>query len=235
VPDPSFSADAPVHAIARTSDRVYIGGEFTRLMFENGSFAALSRATGEPQTGLPKIVTGVASPFADFRASAVVPDGAGGWFVGGQFARAGDPDGLVTQRRVNLMHVLADGNVDPGFDVPVGDAGSADTVVALLVRGSTLFVGGSFASVGGAARANLAAVDVASGTVRDWNPGASGPVLSLAGSGSTLYAGGAFTSDGEVGPPPQPASAPTAIKDAAWQACAQNSRRVRRGVDLMVG
>jgi hypothetical protein len=35
-------------------------------------------------------------------------------------------------------------------------------------------------------------------------------------------AGGALTPEGEVGLPPQPATAPAASNDAAWQACTQN-------------
>ena len=73
-------------------------------------------------------------------------------------------------------------------------------VESLAISGSTLYVGGKFASVGGRPRGNLAAVDAATGAVKAWDPRASDgdnpEVLALAVSGSTIYAGGFFTSMG---------------------------------------
>src|SRR5438034_337731 len=76
------------------------------------------------------------------------------------------------------------------------DPGANNTVRALAMRGSTLYVGGVFDSVGGVARSRIAAVDVATGSAKVWDPGASGNVYALAVSGTTIYAGGAFTSIG---------------------------------------
>ena len=69
---------------------------------------------------------------------------------------------------------------------------------AVAVSGSTVYLGGYFARVGGQPRAGLAAVDVASGAVTDWNPGVTGypgvgpDVRALAVNGQTVYAGGWF-------------------------------------------
>jgi len=71
-------------------------------------------------------------------------------------------------------------------------------VLALAIGGNRVYAGGSFATVGGQARSNLAAVDAATGAATAWNPGANGPVnaLALSGDGGRLYAGGAFASIG---------------------------------------
>ncbi|MEJ7655253.1 MAG: hypothetical protein WKH64_18930, partial [Chloroflexia bacterium] len=58
-----------------------------------------------------------------------------------------------------------------------------------------LLVGGSFASVGGQPRSNLAALDVATGRATNWKPRTNpeGEVSALAVNGSTVYAGGSFS------------------------------------------
>jgi hypothetical protein len=56
----------------------------------------------------------------------------------------------------------------------------------------TLYVGGSFTTMGGQARSRLAAFDAATGVLGAWNPGPSGTVLALHAAGGRVYAGGAF-------------------------------------------
>jgi hypothetical protein len=76
----------------------------------------------------------------------------------------------------------------PGLFAKV--VGSINAVVSDGAGG--WFIGGSFTSVGGVARSNLAHI-LADNTVSDWNPGASFAVYALAQSGSTLYVGGDFS------------------------------------------
>jgi hypothetical protein len=70
-------------------------------------------------------------------------------------------------------------------------------VSSLAVSGSTLYAGGNFTSIGGQARACIAALDATSGNATAWNPNATSTVRALAVSGSTLYVGGGFGSIGE--------------------------------------
>ena len=107
-------------------------------------------------------------------------------YVGGQFQAA---NGVA---RSNLAAFDASGAVTSFDPEPNGP------VRAMVVAGSTLYVGGAFAVdllVNGVdtRRSYLAAFDVASGTLMDWNPDVNGPVYALAVSGSTIYAGGSFS------------------------------------------
>jgi hypothetical protein len=70
----------------------------------------------------------------------------------------------------------------------------------MTINGSTMYVGGSFTTMGVSARSRVAAVDVASGATMAWNPSADGPVYSIAATGSRVYLGGEFL---EVGGLPQ--------------------------------
>ena len=63
-------------------------------------------------------------------------------------------------------------------------------MIALTVSGSTVYVGGQLASIGGQARNGIAALDATTGLATAWNPGADQAVDTFAVSGSTVYAGG---------------------------------------------
>ncbi len=65
---------------------------------------------------------------------------------------------------------------------------------ALTAAGGSIYLGGSFGTVQGAARANIAAVDPGSGAPNGWAPDATGRVNALApDGGGGIVAGGIFT------------------------------------------
>ena len=76
--------------------------------------------------------------------------------------------------------------------------GGTGLVTSFAVSGDTLYIGGLFDTVDGSSRSNLAAINLNTGHVTAWDPGASGSVagIGLSNDGSTLYVGGSFTSLG---------------------------------------
>lgn len=168
--------DGNVNALARTGNTVYLGGDFRYLGPRTPGLAKLS-AAGTPDTAFPAVNGSV---------RVVVPDGSGGWYVGGSFSTIG------TARRSGLAHVLTNGTVDPGFTADV-DTNTGE-VRALALAGTTLYVGGSFTSVGGQPRSNLAAVDAGSGALATtWAPDPDSDVLALKTTASKLFVGGTFS------------------------------------------
>jgi trimeric autotransporter adhesin len=69
-------------------------------------------------------------------------------------------------------------------------------VLALASSGATVFLGGSFSTVGGQVRPGVAAIDAATGDVRDWNAHAEGAAYSLALDGPRLCVAGTFLNIG---------------------------------------
>lgn len=145
LPAGSVVADERIEQLVRAGDRIYARGDFDTIGRYAGPGAVLEAATGAPTAG-PSI--------SDGQVSVSVADGAGGWYLGGDFTRI---DGHAAG---GLAHVLPDGTLDTGF-LPVADG----QVSALALDGGTLWAGGVFESVGGVARRHLAALATDDGTV----------------------------------------------------------------------
>jgi hypothetical protein len=185
-PVPSQSAygvlDGHVIAIARHGDVTYLGGNFSELAAMTGAFARLDAATGGRSALLPEAENG------EVRAS--VPDGQGGFYIGGTFTAIGGVP------RAGIGHILADGRVDPDFNPAVlGQPNRAVNAVAVSNDGRTLYVGGAFDHIGGQPRNNLAAIDLTTGQVTRFDPaglGTDGPVHALEVAGTQVYVGGEF-------------------------------------------
>ena len=167
------SGRASVQTIATSGSTAYIGGDFTYVGPDTGSFVALDEGSGLAVGDWP-LVTGMVI--------ASTSDGVGGWFIGGEFTYVGGVP------RKNLAHIRADGTVDLGWTASV-----SQDVETLALSGSTLYVGGAFSfAQGTVSRLGAAAFDAVTGELLPWDPRAS-VVSALAVSGSTVYLAGAFS------------------------------------------
>jgi len=169
----AWRTDNIVHDVVHKDGITYIGGEFTKVFMPAGSGTMLSTRTAMPFP-LPRINGDI---------NAVVSDGAGGWFVGGNFTSVDNFD------HKRLIHILANGTLDVTWK-PDPD----QQVLALALHEATLYVGGDFNNIGGQSIIKkLAALDTASAEVDpDWNPNPTGIVRALAVDGPIIYAGGSF-------------------------------------------
>ncbi|CAI9409150.1 outer membrane protein assembly factor BamB family protein [Nocardioides sp. T2.26MG-1] len=160
LPAGSVVADERIEELVRVGDRVYAHGWFGIVGRYAGPGAVLDGATGAPAAG-PEI--------ADGQVSTVVADGAGGWYLGGDFTRIGG------HAAGGLAHVRADGTLDTAF-LPVADG----LVSALALADGTLYAGGAFESVGGTPRRHLAALATGDGGLRPFDAPQSSQVTELA-------------------------------------------------------
>jgi beta-propeller uncharacterized protein DUF5122 len=119
-------------------------------------------------------------------------------YIAGTFTQLRSPDGsqTVTRNRIAALNA-ATGMVDATFN-PNAD----NTVSALAVSadGSTVYAGGSFATIGGASRRRLAALDAITGAaLPGWKADVSGTTVeALRTAGSLVYVGGNFSGVGGV-------------------------------------
>ncbi len=176
-----------VHTVARVGQVAFVGGRFNAVAARHnvtGGFAVASSLTSQRALRAARVHGNV---------NAIVPDGAGGWFVGGNFTFVGQ------HRRPQIAHILVDGRVDPAWTGRVNGR-----VAAMALVGGTLYVGGEFTHAGAGAgglmpdaRVNVAAFAATDGALLPGGPsGADGVVTAMAASGGTLYAGGEFATFG---------------------------------------
>ena len=174
--------DGEVKAVALSGSTAYIGGNFTRIAPYTGSSALFASPSGNLKRPWPE-VAGVVND--------VAPDGAGGWYLGGDFNSVGGVP------RTDLAHVMPDGTLDPNF------APSTDGLVrAIAVGTDTVFAGGEFSAANGTSRGNLAGFSAGTGALTGFSGGVSDAgaqtlfdplgVHALLLIGSTLYTGGEF-------------------------------------------
>jgi len=170
-----FITNGQVLAQVLRGNTLYVGGMFSFVGPVTGAGVPVDVTTGAPAPDFPRVNGTV---------MAAIPDGAGGWFIGGQFTAVG------ASTRSNIAHVLADQSV------AAWDPGTNGIVRALLLRSGVLYVGGDFTSLGGIVRNRVGAVDASTGVTSSWNPNANSSVRTFATNGSVLWAGGQFTAIG---------------------------------------
>jgi hypothetical protein len=182
--------DGSVMDILVDRQTAYVAGSFTRIGPPSGPLAVLSAGDGRIRRTFPHF-TGHMNVNHDVTfVRAIEPDGAGGWYVGGEFLRV---DGSY---RTSLVHLLADGSVDHRFRADVSGTVHA---LALDREEGTLWVGGHFWRVSGEDRDSLVALEASTGALRPWIPRGAGPdVNDIDIHGERVYAVGGFhTIDGD--------------------------------------
>ncbi len=175
IPGLDAGLNGSVNSIVSSGSTLYLGGTFTVVNspFVGSSGAAIDTTTSLANTNFPQVNGTV---------SAVINDGVGGWYIGGNFTQVGP------LARNNLAQIDSLGNVT-SFNPNMNGA-----VNALALTGTSLYAGGLFTSVnGGTTRNYLAAIDTTTGTATSFNPNMNSQVSALALTGTSLYAGGWFT------------------------------------------
>lgn len=176
-PDYSFFVDRPISAIGFNGTDVIMSGIFKSVNVQSTANAIATVLDGSSYKQFPVISGG--------SVLASIPDGAGGWIIGGTFSSVGG-----TARR-GLARLNSNGTLNATWN-PAG--GTQRTVTSLATDGTVVYVGGTFTQMGGQSRTNLAAVYMSNGnaTTLIANTDAQVTGLALDGSGSDLYVSGDF-------------------------------------------
>jgi hypothetical protein len=185
--DPDTNLDIEVYALAVSRSRVYVSGDFFSIGGDNrDGLAAVNARTG---------ATTAWNPECDNTVDALAVRG-GTVYAGGYFDRIGG------RRRHDLAALDARTGRATEWRPRIKSMSNIyDSVDALALSKSRLYVGGEFNRVDGRSRNYAASFDTRDGALTEWNPNAAQGayftrVETLAVAGSTVYAGGDFTSIG---------------------------------------
>jgi hypothetical protein len=201
---PFITTNGPVSAIAGSADgaTLYVGGNFLNIGTEvYNTLAAVTTASAtlvrsfKPNPNYP----------SEVKALALSADG-GTLYLGGSFTSLGGvttnipsapnnfyTNGGVTYNKLGAVSTSTAAAVST-FNPNLGTG--MVYAMALSPDGGTLYIGGSFVTVGGATYNRVAAVNTANGAViTSFNPNVDNTVnaLALSTDGTILYMGGSFT------------------------------------------
>jgi hypothetical protein len=211
----SNSSTAPVASVVPGNGAVIVAGGLAYLGPRTGSFARIG-APAAVDSGESR----ASRPFEGGDVNAIVGDGTGGAFVGGTFTTI---NGVGSN---GLVHVLADGNIDAGFNVAVGGG----VVSALAFDGTRLYVGGTFATLGGVSSPRLASVSPAGVVDASFAANAAvtgASVDAIAIEGVAVIVGGAFTAAGGAAASNLALLSTAGVANAAFAAAIAPNNRVR--------
>jgi hypothetical protein len=166
-----------VNVATRVGNTLFLGGAFSRIAPSTnavGSLVAVNPTTAQVIAGrFPVIVGG--------DVVAMIPDGSGGYYLGGGFDRIGGV------RQPNLRRLDSNGQLVASF-VP-----NTGFVRTLALAGGHLWVGGDFTFFNSEARQRLVAIDPVTGALRAFVTDADNSIFTIAVSGSQIIVGGSFT------------------------------------------
>jgi outer membrane protein assembly factor BamB len=163
-----------VDALTVESGLVYAGGAFTNI-------GGAARLVGlDPSTGARDLNF---FPTVSSQVLALKLQGSK-LYAGGVFGTVNS----VTRNRMAGLDASF-GTLD-SFNPNASGGSPSTSVYAIAPWGSTIFAGGTFGTIGGQSRLNLAALDSNSGTATSWNPGIATEVRALKIAHNSLYVGG---------------------------------------------
>jgi trimeric autotransporter adhesin len=163
-----------VYALAHDKDRnvLFIGGNFEWVGPHTPNAAMLDAVTAKPDLSFPEV---------DGEIKTAVPDGNGGWYIGGSFTKV---DGIDRRclAHLNSNYALTAWNPSP------------DNIVTKMIHtGNVVYIAGMFTQMGGQPRAYIAQVDASgTGMVTGWNPSPNAPITSMDLGANALYIAGNF-------------------------------------------
>ncbi|GAB6283407.1 MAG: hypothetical protein STSR0008_21730 [Ignavibacterium sp.] len=144
-----------VKAFAQYNNTTYIGGTFDYVGPNTGRGVLIDQITGNYNPLFPKI---------NGEVFACISDGAGGWYIGGNFTKVGN------QYRNNVVHIKNDMTVDSwNPNIHWADGNSNSKVFSITKNGNKIYIGGFFDSVGDSTRILLACVDSSTAIATSFN------------------------------------------------------------------
>lgn len=181
-----------VKVLIADGNKLYVGGGFNALGTANRvNIAVLDINTGIATSFNTGANSSVESMFLHN----------GYLYIAGSFSNLGMSGGVMNTPRKELAAIdtatgaIKSWNPSAGL-VNFGTMTAATNISTMIHKGDTIFICGKINRVNSQTRNYLAAIDINTGNLLAWNPGASAPVRTISISGSKMFVGGVFGSVG---------------------------------------
>ena len=179
-----------VTTLAVSGEIVYVGGTFT-VIGTNSQTRHRIAAINTNATAEAAATATTWNPNANAEVTTLAVSGET-VYVGGSFTVIG----TNSQTRNRIAAIKTNATATATAEATTWNPNADATVKALAISGSTVYAGGTFASIGATVRNRLAALN-GSNVPTSWNPNATtGAVNALVVSGEIVYAGGTFKTIG---------------------------------------
>lgn len=181
---PEATGGTQVNALALSGNTMYVGGDFTLIGGQaRNRLAAVDTSTGLATAFNPTVSTGAVNKLLLSGTTLYVTLNSASVSIGGQ-----------TRSFLAAVDTTTNTNNTTSWN-----PNSNNSINAMVISGTTLYVGGFFTTIGGQARNRIAAIDTGTGNATTWNPNCNTGILVLALSGTTLYvgSGNSFTIGGQ--------------------------------------
>ncbi|MCS7200824.1 MAG: peptidoglycan-binding protein, partial [Patescibacteria group bacterium] len=137
--------DGSIEDIITTPQKIFVAGNFSYVGPYKGN-AFLINTNNNLSLDLVDKIDGIVWE--------AIPDGNGGWYVGGDFNKVG------SYSIKKLAHILSDGKVNPNFSFDI-----SETVYAIARKDNILFIGGAFENIENTGINYLAAIDLSNNSL----------------------------------------------------------------------
>lgn len=159
----NFATDGAVNTMVINGNSLYFGGKFNHVGKKRGPVAFFNNGSSTPDKNKP-VVGDIRPYWMSDQVNAVVPDGAGGWYIGGKFTK------INNKEHLRLAHILPNNTLDHSFDM----AFTSGEINVLKTDDKFLYVGGKFSinDNSGTTHLNILRINVDTKVIDpSWNPG----------------------------------------------------------------
>jgi hypothetical protein len=169
-----IGTNEPINSIFKSGDTLFVAGDFNAVGKSVRGPVGIDKNSGNTVYGFPELNDGG-------QIRTVIPDGVGGWFIGGLFSKIGDI------LRTNIAHVNSIQQVTSFNPVVDGE------VIDIGIHNNVMYIGGAITEINGQLRNNIGAIDLNTGSVTAFAPVVNGAVGQFEFHNGVIYLSGWFS------------------------------------------
>ncbi len=169
----SMRPNGTLYDIEAHDGTLYVGGFFDKVGYLTGNAALFHQNDTLPDLDFPYIEGDV---------NKIIPDGAGGWYIAGEFDQVDAFPGK------HLVHIMPDNSINLNFNLNINN-----TVNDIVLKDSIIYIAGKFTTINSTERKYLASYNILTNQLTSFNPAPNSEVFDIELYNNDLIVGGFFS------------------------------------------